>query len=444
MASDQTVSDQAATASEAQAEQTSGLMANRDFVKLWTGQTVSLVGTQVTQLAMPLVAVLTLHATVLEVGILNALRFVPVLLLSLFAGVWLDRRRRRPILICCALGNALLIGLVPIASAVGVLSIGLLFVVTTLVGLLNMVFDVGALSYVPQLVDRQHLSQANGRLQASNAIAGIVGPGLAGLLIGLITAPITLSADAVSYLASAFGLISVVRREPEPETPAERQSVTRSIAEGLRAVFGSGVLRSLLGQSTALNLFFGSMFTVFLVYAVRYLHLTAFKLGLVLGAAAVGALIGATQATRFRLALGLGRGMAVNTAIMAAAPLLLLIPRGAGVLTVIILACSHFLYGINIAMFNVTAITMRQTVTPRPLLARMNASYRMVLWGVPLFGSLLGGVLGEVAGLRLALVISVVAMISPVLWIFFSPVFRLREMPSGPPPEPAPDPKEAR
>ena len=433
MASDQTVKSQ-----PAQPELTGGVLANRDFVKLWAGETVSLIGTQVTQFAMPLVAVLTLRATVLEVGILNALRFVPVLLLSLFAGVWLDRRRRRPILIGCALGNTLLIGLVPIASAAGMLSIGLLYAVTTLVGLLNMVFDVGALSYVPQLVDRRHLSQANSRLQASQAVAGISGPGLAGLLIGLITAPITLSVDAVSYLASALGLIAITRREPEPERLAERQSVRRSIAEGLRAVYGSRLLRALLTQSAALNLFFGAVITVFVVYAVRYLHLTPFKLGLVLGASAAGALTGALLATRIRIRLGLGRSMAVNTIGLSAAPLLMIVPRGAGLASMIILICSHFLYGSNVSMFNVAAITMRQTVTPRRVLARMNATYRMLLFGAPLFGALLGGVLGDALGLRPALIISLIAMTSPVLWIAFSPVFRLREMPAGPPAEDRP------
>jgi MFS family permease len=433
MASDQTVKP----GPDTEAEETSGLLANRDFVKLWTGQTVSLIGTQVTQFSMPLVAVLTLNATVLQVGILNALRFVPVLLLSLFAGVWLDRRRRRPILICCALGNAVLIALVPIASVTGVLSIGLLYVVTTLVGLLNMIFDVGALSYVPHLVDRRHLSQANSRLQASNAVAGISGPGLAGLLIGLITAPITLSVDAVSYLASALGLIAITRREPEPEQPAERQSVGRSIAEGLRAVYGSKLLRALLTQSAALNLFFGAVITVFVVYAVRYLHLTPFKLGLVLGASAVGALTGALFSTRIRMRLGLGRSMVINTIGLSAAPLLMIVPRGAGLGSMVILICSHLLYGSNVSMFNVTAITMRQTVTPRRVLARMNATYRMLLFGAPLFGALMGGLLGDALGLRPALIISLIAMTSPVLWIAFSPVFRLREMPAGPPPDEA-------
>jgi hypothetical protein len=429
MASDQVVE------AAADAAQPRGVFANGDFTRLWAGQTVSLIGTQVTQFTMPLVAVLTLNATVLQVGVLNSLRFVPVLLLSVFAGVWLDRRRRRPVLIACALGNALLIGLVPVAAATGHLSIGLLYAVQALVGTLNMIFDVGALSYVPFLVERKQLSEANARLQASSAVAGISGPGLAGLLVGLITAPVTLSVDAVSYLASAIGLISVTRREPEPEPQPPGFSVWGSIAEGFRAVFGSSLLRGLITQSTALNLFFGSFITIFVVYAVRVVHLSPLELGIVIGASAAGGLAGALLATRARKALGYGKAMAVTTIGVSAAPLLLLVPRHASVPTVVIMVVAQLGYGSSISAFNVNAITLRQVVTPTRLLARMNATYRMLIWGAPPVGAVAGGLLGSVVGLRAAVLISLVAMTSPILWIFFSPVFRLSEMPTGPLPQ---------
>ena len=425
MASDQAVQS-------GQAAQPRGVFANPDFTRLWAGQTVSLIGTQVTQFTMPLVAVLTLNATVFEVGVLNSLRFVPVLLLSVFAGVWLDRRKRRPVLIVCALGNAVLIGLVPVAAATGQLSIGLLYAVNGLVGTLNMIFDVGALSYVPFLVERDRLSEANARLQVSSAVAGISGPGLAGLLVGLITAPVTLTVDAVSYLASAIGLISVTRREPDPEPVPPGFSVRRSIAEGFQTVFGSPLLRSLITQSTALNLFFGSFITIFVVYAVRTVHLSTLELGIVIGASAVGGLAGALLATRARKALGYGKAMAVTTIGVSAAPLLLLVPRHASVPTVIIMVAAQLGYGSSISAFNVNAITLRQVVTPTRLLARMNATYRMLIWGAPPVGAVAGGLLGSAVGLRAALVISLIAMTSPILWIFFSPVFRLSEMPTGP------------
>jgi MFS family permease len=422
----------AATA-DAAARPRDGVLANRDFVKLWAGETVSLIGTQVTQFAMPLVAILTLNATVFQVGVLNALRFLPLIPLSLLAGVLLDRRRRRPVLICCALGNALLIGLVPLSSVTGLLSIGLLYVVTTLVGMLSMTFEVGALSYVPFLVERRHLPEANGKLQASFAVAGISGPGLAGLLVGLITAPITLSVDAVSYLFSAASLISIRKSEPHPDRPAERSSIRRSIAEGLHTVYGSKLLRALLAQSAALNLCYAAVVVVFVVYAVRILGLSPFKLGIVVGAAAVGGLAGALLATRFVRVLGFGRAMAVSTLGVSAGPLMFMIPRGAGPVSMAILIAAQLTYGCSIAIFNVNAITLRQTVTPQRLLARMNATYRMVIYGVPLLGAMAGGLLGSAVGLRPALVISLVAMLSPVLWIFFSPVYRLRAMPQEPP-----------
>jgi MFS family permease len=424
-------SDQAVQATEGAAEPRS-VFANADFTRLWAGETVSLIGNQVTQFTMPLVAVLTLNATVLEVGVLNSMRFVPVLLLSVFAGVWLDRRRRRPVLIVCALGNAGLIGLVPVAAATGHLSIGLLYAVQGLVGTLNMIFDVGALSYVPFLVDRKQLPHANARLQASTAVAGFSGPGLAGLLVGLITAPVTLSVDAASYLASAIGLISVRRREPAPEPPPHDFSVWGSIAEGFRTVFGSRLLRALITQSTVLNLFYGSFFVIFMVYAIRTVHLSPLELGIVMGASAVGGLAGALLATRARKALGYGKAMAVTTIGVSASLLIILIPRHASVLTVVIMVAAQLGYGASISAFNVNAITLRQVVTPTRLLARMNATYRMLIWGAPLLGAVMGGLLGSAVGLRDAVVISLFAMTSPTLWIFFSPVFRLEEMPTGP------------
>jgi Na+/melibiose symporter-like transporter len=438
MASDQVMKSPPGqpAAADAQAEQTpaapGSVFRNADFVKLWSGESVSLIGTQVTQFTMPLVAVLALNASVTEVGVLNALRFVPVLLLSLLAGVWLERRRRRPVLIACALGNCLLIGLVPVSSAAGFLSIGLLYGVVSVSGVLSMFFDVGALSYVPSLVGREHLAEANGRIQASQAFAGVAGPGIAGLLVGLITAPFTLSVDAVSYLFSAAGLISIRRPEPVPEVPAGKTTIRQSIGEGLQVIWGSSLLRALLTQGTALNLFFGGYTTLFVVYAVRVIHLHPFELGIVLAAQAAGALGGALTAGRVRAAIGLGRTMVINTVFVSVVLLALLVPRHASVPTVLIFAAAELLYGWNIAVYNVNSITLRQLVTPKQVLARMNATYRMVLWGVAPVGMSLGGVLGGAVGLRTALVISLALMASPLLWLF-SPVLRQAQMPAGPP-----------
>jgi len=429
-------SDQIARATVAEAgrpaKSRDSLLGNSDFVKLWVGETISLIGSQVTQFALPLVAVLTLRSTVLEVGALNALRFVPVIVISIFAGVWLDRRRRRPVLVASALCSAVMIGLVPLASAIGLLSIGLLYVVAVLSGALTVVSDVGALSYVPFLVERRHLAESNSKLQASFAVAGISGPGLAGLLIGLITAPITLSVDAVSYLFAALGLVRIRKQEPEPEPAAEQPSIRQSIAEGFHAVYGTRLLRVLLAQSATLNVGFGAVSTVFTVYAIRYLHLSPAKLGIAVAGLAVGALFGALLANRFRHALGLGRCMAVSIVGVSASPVVLLIPRSAGMVATAVLFAAWLGHGAGISVWNVNTITLRQALTPMRLLARMNATYRMLLFGALPVGALAGGLLGNTLGLRTALLISVIVLTTPILWIFFSPVFRLVDMPLGP------------
>jgi Na+/melibiose symporter-like transporter len=358
--------------------------------------------------------------------------------------VLLDRRRRRPVLIACSLGSAVLIGLVPLSSVTGLLSMGLLYAVAVLAGTLTVCFDVGALSYVPFLVERRHLTESNSKLQASTAFAGIAGPGLAGLLIGLITAPITLAVDAVSYLFSALGLVSISRREPEPQEAHQRPSLRRSIAEGFHAVYGTRLLRVLLAQSATLNVGFGAVSTVFTVYAVRVLGLTPAKLGIAMGALQAGALLGALAAARVKRALGLGRAMAVSILGVSGGPLLLLVPHDASPVAMGFLIAAWLVHGCGICIWNVNTITLRQAVTPMRLLARMNATYRMLLFGALPAGAMAGGLLGSTLGLRAALVISAVALTSPVLWIFFSPVFRLTEMPRGPAgPDPVPVPAAA-
>src|SRR6185503_3139210 len=272
---------------------TGGVWTDRNFVKLWSGETVSLIGNQITQFTLPLVAILTLHASTAQVGMLNACRTAPVVVVSLVSGVWLDRRRRRPILIACSVGNAVLIALVPISDALGLLGIGLLYLVCLAVGVLSVIYDIGVLSYVPTLVERRHLADSNSKLQASTSLSLVAGPGLAGALVGVLTAPITLTADAVSYLCSAAGLIFIDKPEEPPETTAVRPTVRRSIGEGLHAVYGSPILRSLLNLAATFNFVQAGFITIFVVYGIRVLHLGPFRLGLVLGAIAIGGIVGA-------------------------------------------------------------------------------------------------------------------------------------------------------
>jgi MFS family permease len=422
-------SDQITQPASRAAAKPAGVLANRDFAKLFAGETISQIGSQITQFTVPLVAIITLNASSFQVGVLNALKFVPVLVIAIFAGVWLDRRRRRPIMIGCAFGSAALIGLVPISSELGFLSMGLLYVVITLTGSLTVIFDVGALSYVPFLVDREHLTESNSKLQASVSFAGIAGPGFAGVIVGLLTAPIALSVDAVSYLFSAGGLLAITKREPAPELAADRPSIRQSLAEGFRAVYGIKLLRILLGQSATLNVGFGMVSTIFTLYAVRVLHFSPDKLGLAIGSLAAGALCGSLLAGRVERLIGLPATLTLAIVGVCASPLLLLIPRDAGVLSIALSMAAWYGHGFGIGMWNVNTITLRQVLTPMNVLGRMNATYRMVLFGALPVGALLAGLLGSAVGYWHAILISTIALTTPMLWLTFSPVFRLKEMP---------------
>jgi MFS family permease len=420
-----------------------GITGNRDFLKLWAGESVSLIGTQVTMFALPLVGVLTLHAGVFQVGLLGAMRTIPTVVVSLFAGVWLDRRRRRPIMIACSLGNAVMIGLVPLSSAAGLLSMNLLYAVCIISGVLSVTFDVGVQAYVPGIVERRHLSASNGSLQTSYSVSLAAGPGLAGLLVGLITAPITMSVDAVSYLCSAIGLISIRKPEPAPSKPELHTSVRSAIAEGLRAVYGNRMLRTLLGLSATFNFAQSAFITIFMVYAVRNEHASPLRLGIVLAAIAVGATVGSMNSVRIAGYLGVGRTMLMGTAISTVAPLALLIPHSFNLPAVLFMSTTEFCYGFGVLVFNVHAITMRQVVTPDHLLGRMSASYRMVLVGTAPIGAILIGVLGSYAGVHTAFVAAVLAFLLGLLWVPFTPAYRLKAMPAAPDRDAAPPPEPA-
>lgn len=408
-----------------------GLLSNSDFVKFWSGETVSVSGTEVTEMALLLTAIVTLQASPAQIGLLTVARYVPYVALSLFAGVWFDRYRRRPALIVCNLFRAALIGLVPFAFAFDLLSINLLYLVSFGIGLASVVFDVGALSFVPHLVERRHLTEANGKIQASYSLAAVAGPGLGGWLVTLLGGPIALIVDVGSYLFSAVSLIAIKRPEPEPE-PAQHESVLRSIAEGLRTVIGDRVLWHLATQSAVFNLFESFITTVFAVYVVRDLGLSAVQLGLVLGVGACGALCGALVADRLTQRLGFVRTLRLSTIGACVAPLILLFPSDASTTSLTTLVLGLALHGANLTIFNVNSVTLRQSVTPAGVLGRMNASYRLVLYITVPLGAAIGAALTGVLPLQTVLIIGIVGIASPMLWLFFSAAYRISD-PNTPP-----------
>jgi len=407
-----------------------GLWRHPEFVKLWSGHTISRFGSEISQLAIPLTAALVLNASPAQMGLLGAFEFAPFLLLSLFAGVWVDRLPRRPILIVADIGRALFLGSIPVAALVGALRIEQLYLVGSLTGALTVFFDVADQSYLPVLVNREHLVEGNSKLEMSRSVAQITGPGVAGALVQLVTAPMAVAVDAASFVASVIFLLFIRTSEPPPVPHADApSSIWGELREGLAVVLGNPLLRSIAGCTGTSNLFSNAMFAVYVLYLTRQLGIGPALLGLILAAAGPGALLGALVAGNVAARFGLGTTI-IGSALVAAA-VNLLVPLAGGPIVVVagMLMLSQFIGGITNPIYNINQVSLRQAITPDRLQGRMNASVRFLVWGTIPIGALLGGTLGEAFGLWPTLVaMSLCGLLAP-LWIVFSPVRALRAQP---------------
>jgi MFS family permease len=398
-------------------------------VLFWSAHTISQVGSQVTQLALPLVAILTLDATTFEVGLLTFVEFLPWLLVSLPAGVWIDRVQRRPVLIAADVGRALVLAWVPLGAALGILTVAQLLAVGFVAGCLTVFFDVGYQSYVPALVERDELVAGNSRLEFSRSAAAIAGPGLGGALVAAFTAPYALLADAASFVCSALLLGGIRRREPAPE-PATRR-VRSDLLSGLRLVLGDVRTRSLVYYVSTTTFCNGLFFAVFLVFCVRSLGLSAGVIGVILALSNIGSLLGALAAGR------VGRRLGVGWTLIAAGLLsgigLLLVPLAPHAFPYAFLFVGLLLFGMGVIVYNVTAISLIQSITPAHLLGRANASRRFLVWGPIPLGALVGGALGSAIGLREAIVVAAVVNAFAVLWLVRRPLRRIGRLADEPP-----------
>lgn len=399
----------------------------RDFRFLWAGETASLVGTQVYQLAMPLTAVLTLDATPVQLGVLGALTFAPYILLGLPAGLLVDRWQRRGMLILSNLGQAVAIGAIPLLAALGQLTFNRLLLFACVAGTARVFFTIAYRSYLPAIVPPEHLTGANSRLTASESVAEIGGPGLGGALVQVVGAPFALVVDAVSYLASALGVGAVRSREKPPEvdpTPLRSQ-----VSEGFRFTFTSPALRAVLGEAASYNICWQIVLTILALFAVKELDMSPGTLGAMLSVGAVGALLGAALTDRLAHRVGLGLTLVLAAVIGDLAPLLLPVTHR-GPWAAPLFATAFFVQGFGITACNVHTMTIRQAITPQRLLGRTNAAYLFVALGVKPVGSLLGGWLGARFGLRTALLVGTLGLLSTSLFLVLSPLRKVRTLES--------------
>jgi predicted MFS family arabinose efflux permease len=413
-----------------------GLIRHRDFRLLWIGQSVSDVGTSVSYVVVPLVAIVYLHATAFEVGVLSALEWLPWLLIGLPAGVWVDRSRSRPLLIWCDAVRLVLMGSVPLAAAFDALTIGQLFAVALLAGLATVVFQVAYQSYLPELIARDDLGEGNAKLQGSQAVANVVGPGIGGLLVQLFRAPFALVVDAASYLISVFALLGIRAREPAPVGMAER-SLRNEIAEGARYVRRDPLLRVLTISPAIGNCFFIGYEAIVVLFLVRSVHLEPGTVGVLLALVGLGAVIGAAIARPVARWIGTSRAVWVGMAVTS--PFALLIPltsRGFGLAFFVI---GNVMVFIGVLVYNVTISAFRQAYCPPQLLGRVVATMRFVLFGTMPLGALLGGTLASLLGPRTAVWLLIIGNLIPIFVLYFSPLRTMRDLPDNPPAWPESD-----
>jgi Na+/melibiose symporter-like transporter len=402
---------------------------NRDFVKFWVGQSLSQFGSQVTMLALPLAAIITLQATPVQVGALNALQNAPFLVLALFAGVLADRLERRRIMLGADVGRALVLGSVPLAAAAGLLRIEWLYAVALLTGSMTVLFQVCYQAYLPVLVPPRQIRQGNSALEFSTSLAQFGGPAASGALVQALTAPIAIAFDAVSFMLSAGSLALIRRRPPPPPRTADASGVWSDIREGLGAVFRHPLLRSMGVAAAIFNLFFGSLLAVYTLFMARELRLSTAAIGLVFTAVGPGLLVGAL--TTSWLNRKLPTGLVVAGAALVSDGVNLIIPftHGSSAATVALLAGVNFVAGFGVQVFNITTLSLRQVITPARLLGRVTATIRLIAFSLAPLGSVTGGLLGGVLGLRPAVLISSIGLMLAFVWVAVSPLGRLRSFP---------------
>jgi MFS family permease len=397
-----------------------GLWRHRGFLLLWGGQTISQFGSQITQWALPLTAVLLLKATPGQVGILAAAGSLPILL-SLFAGVWIDRVRRRPLLIIADSGRALLLSTIPLAYWFGWLSMTQLYLVALFSGVLTILFDIAYRSFLPSLIAREQLVEGNSKLEAGRTLAGTAGPSLAGLLVQWFNGPAAILGDALSFVVSFLWLAFIRVREPVPNA-GQRLDLRREIGEGLHTLVHHPLLRSLILASGIFNLFDSFLFAMYVPYLSRTLGAPPALIGLIMALGSAGGLLGALLAGRIPRAIGLGRTLFGSVLVAGVAELVIAMARGPLPIAALLVIIGEASVQVSASIYAINSLSLRQAIVPDRLQGRVNATARIIAEGGLPLGALLGGIIADHYGLRLSVLVAGCGTLFAFLVVLLSPV----------------------
>jgi len=404
---------------------------------LWTGQSISEIGSAVTIVALPLAAVVLLHASTFQIGLLSAAGTACFLLVALPAGLIVDRVAKRRLMIVCDASRMLILGSVVVAAAFGVLTMGQLFAVALLTGLATVFFDVAYQSYVPSLIARDQVHDGNAKLGATQAFSLVAGPGLGGALFGLLKAG-AMAADALSYGISTATLLLIRAREPRPDRAGSGVGLAglrRELFAGLTFVFGHPVLRKIAACTGTANLFGAMSGALEIIFLVRILHVRPADTGLLFSVGSLGGILGGILSGRLTRRIGSARIIWFSVGVFGLIPILMPLTEPGPRLVLFPIAFAGLTF--MTVVYNIAQLSYRQLITPPELLGRMNAAMRWIVWGTLPLGGLLGGAIGGALGVRATLWISVVGAWTAALWVFFSPLRKMRDIPRQQVEEPA-------
>jgi len=405
------------------------LLHHRDFRLLWLGRTVSLFGSEVTAYVLPLLAVITLHATPAQAAVLRALEYAPAMLVGLLAGAWVDRLRRRPLLIATDLLQGSLLLSLPLGYTAHLLHIASLGIIVVALSVVGAVAFPAATAFLPAVVTRAELIEANSALSASGSLAQILGPGLAGGLVQLLTAPFAVAIDALSFLISALALARVRTIERAPLSAVHGPRLWEDIREGMQALIGNRYLRAFVLSSATLDLFWNALMAVYFIYVTRDLRLPPLAFGLIFGIGSIGALAGSVAAARIARRLGPGPAIVVAQLVLGAGGLLIAVAVRLPMAALPLLTAAEAMQGGANAVYGIACGSVMQAVTPDRLRGRVAASRRVLGLAAVVVGSLIGGVLGEQVGVSRTMIVGAVGGTLAFVWLVVSPLPRLRTLP---------------
>ena len=402
--------------------QFTGLWRHRDFTKLWAGQTVSIFGTMLTRIALPLTALLTLNSSPLQQGFLQAVEGGPVLLAGLFAGVWVDRLRRRPVMIGADLARAALLFSIPVAAFAGALTMAQLYIVAAAAAVFTAFFDAAYPAYLPTLVGRERIVEGNAKLAASASVAEMGGFAAAGALVQFLSGPVAMLVDAVTFVISAFSLAWIRKKESEPQPKELRESATREAIQGLSVVWRDPTLRALVASSTTIRFAGGAFGAMYMLFAVRDLGLSPTAAGVIAGCGGLGSLAGSLLAEPALRRLGAKSTLIVGFAVGGAFQGLVPLAHGTAFRAGLFLLIAQIFGDALMTMAFVNDLSLRQLLVPDRLLGRVSATANVLGVVAMPVGALGGGIIGQLFSPRAALAAGALGLSLAAVWVAASPI----------------------